>query len=77
MVGDAKCDGRARSDGLDGGEDLADVLALCGEGSGARGPGGVVAEEVAYSFMVLPQPAALMTMVSTLAASKVAIIFFA
>ena len=31
----------------------------------------------AYSFMVLPQPAALMTMVSTLAASKVAIIFFA
>src|ERR1700761_3660318 len=31
----------------------------------------------AYSFMVLPQPAALMTMVSTLAASKVVIIFFA
>src|ERR1700733_6000138 len=31
----------------------------------------------AYSFMVLLQPAALMTMVSTLAASKVAIIFLA
>src|SRR5580658_5695082 len=31
----------------------------------------------AYSFMVLPQPAALMTMVSTLADSKVAIILLA
>src|SRR5580658_9998913 len=31
----------------------------------------------AYSFMVLPQPAALMTIVSMLAASNVAIIFFA
>src|ERR1700748_1060239 len=31
----------------------------------------------AYSFMVLPQPAALMTIVSTFAASKMVIIFFA
>src|SRR5215472_15958576 len=44
VIGDAEFDGRARSDGLDGRENLADVLALCGECGGACGPRGVVAE---------------------------------
>ena len=53
-------------------ENLGDVFALCGEGAARAAHCGSSRRRWPYSFMVEPQPAALMTMVSTLAASKMA-----
>jgi hypothetical protein len=47
VVGDAEWEWVSRGDGLEFGEDFGDVAAFCGEGAGAFGPGGVVAEKMA------------------------------
>ena len=47
VVGDAEGEGIARRLGREFAEDFCDVFAFCGEGAGAVGPFGVIAEEMA------------------------------